>query len=100
MSGIQPFSPGATGTINAGTVAGNRLAFPGNGTTLRVYNSGSVLVFVKAGDSTVEATTNDWWVAPGEQMNFCIPNSATHVAASTGQVTTATTYLARGDGGV
>lgn len=97
---ILPFSPGSFGSINAGASSTNRLAFAGTGTTLRVFNSGSVVVYVKAGDSTVEATTADWFVAPGERVNFCIPGTATHVAASTGQVTTSTTLISRGTGGV
>ena len=100
MSSVQPFSPGPSGMFTAGALAANRLAFAGYGTTLRVYNSGSVLVYINAGDVTVTATTNDWFVAPGETVNFSIPSTATYVAASTGQATTATTYVTRGEGGV
>lgn len=100
MPSVFSFTPGPTGTFTAGALAANRLAFGGGGTSLRVTNAGTVPVYVKSGDVTVTATTNDWLVAPSTTVFFTIPGADTYVAASTGQATTATTYVQRGDGGV
>lgn len=100
MSATPAFTPGPTGTFTAGALAANRLAFAGGGTSLRVTNVGTVPVFVKTGDVTVTATTNDWLVAPSTTVFFTIPGADSYVAASTGQATTAVTYVQRGDGGV
>lgn len=94
-----PFTPGPFGTFTAGALAANRLLFPGGGPTLRVTNAGTVPVYIKSGDVTVTATTNDAFVGPTTTVYFTIPSADTYVAASTGQATTATTYVQRGDGG-
>lgn len=100
MPANLPFTPGPTGTFTAGASSTNRLAFAGGGTSLLVTNAGTIAAFIKPGSASVEATTTDWLVAPGASRFFTVAGSDTHVAATTGQVTTATVYVQRGDGGV
>ena len=83
----------ASATISA-TTSSARTAYPNpsNFNGVGVYNSGTVVVFVKSGDSSVAATTSDQFVAPGEAVEFKRNSQDTHLAAITGSGT-ATVYF-------
>lgn len=70
-----------------------------NGThVVRVYNTGSVPVFIEFGNSTVTAsTTADAPIAPGSVEPFHVYPYETHVAAITASGS-ATVYFSPGEG--
>lgn len=107
---VIPFHPtaGSTKTISATTVSSNvHLVIGGAGpgpVQVRVYNAGSVVVFIRQGsDTSVAATTTaDTPVAPGsvEVFTFNIP-SATNDGLWVAGITAsgaATLYLTVGTG--
>lgn len=81
----------ASASISATTTSA-RTAYPVLGNGVAVYNSGSVVVFVASGDSTVTATTSGQFVAPGETVEFKHNPADTHLAAITAS-STATVYF-------
>lgn len=99
MSNVQPFTSAASATINAGATDNNRAALAGAGNTLYVFNSETVTVWVRTGNSTVTVGTSDFPVPAGATAFLSIPDSDTHVAATTAQATTSITYIRRGYGG-
>lgn len=70
-----------------------------NGThVVRIYNAGSVAVFIEFGNSTVTAsTTADMPIAPGSVESFHVFPYETHVAGITASGT-ATIYATPGHG--
>lgn len=81
-------------TSNARTALGAAL-----GTTLRIVNSGSVVTFVKFGDSTVTATSADLPLLGNTSVVVAIPTGTTYVAALTAS-STATVYVTPCFGGI
>ena len=97
---IDNFSPiGATVNIAVTTSTG-RVALTDNthlsGDDVRLYNSGSVVVFFAFGNSTIDATVTSTPLAPGASEVFDAGRS-THVAAITASGT-ATLYATSGRG--
>lgn len=84
----QPSASISASTSNA------RTAYPANANQngVRVYNAGSVPVFVKSGGSSVAATTSDQFVAPGATVIFARDPNDTYLAAITAS-STATVYF-------
>lgn len=94
---MNPFSiPAAAVSLAVTSTTGN-VALAGSGNQLLVKNVGATECFLTVGSSTVEATTANMSVPPGEIAVYTIPISATHVAAITASSTT-TLRLARGEG--
>lgn len=95
---VQPFSPGSTSTLAVTTVTG-RVALTGGGSVVEIQNTGTAVMFVKIGSSTVVAAVTDYPVQPGHsKMVSRGPSSLdTHIAAITG-TGTATLYATVGDG--
>ena len=93
---MTPFRGGATANLAATTSTG-RVQI--NATTglgeVRVYNSGTVTVFIKEGDVTVNAAVTDMPLAPGaiEVLTF----AGQYIAGITASGT-ATVYFTTGDG--
>jgi len=75
------------------TFAGSKATFP----QARVYNAGSVAVFVEFGSSTVAATTADMPIAPGAVEVFTLEDGDTHMAAITAS-SSASVYVTAGRG--
>lgn len=100
----QPFCPAdTTSTIEADTNSDRVALSTPNPNTVLCYNSGSVPVFVRAGGSTVTATTADMPIVGGEYRVFNLKDSITsgeftHIAVITGS-STATIYFTPGSGG-
>lgn len=93
-----PFSPGLTVTLAVTTTTGAVALGAGVGSVVEVQNTGTSLMFVKIGRSTVTATTADYPVQPGHsKMVTRAPNVDTHIAAITG-TSTATLYATVGEG--
>lgn len=80
-------------SISASTSSA-RTAYPADSRKngVRVYNAGSVAVFVKSGDSSVAATTAGQPVLPGQDREFIRDPKDTHLAAITAS-STATVYF-------
>ena len=78
----------------SGSTTTARAAYPApnNNNGVRVYNAGSVGVFLKSGGSTVEATTSDNFLGAGETEIFERDPNDTHLAAITAS-STATVYF-------
>lgn len=78
----------------SGTTSTARAAYPqdSNKSGVRVHNAGNVMGFVKSGDDTVEATTGDQFVPPGQTVVFAKNPKDTHLAAITAS-STATFYF-------
>ena len=93
---MTPFRGGATVNL-AATTASSRVQV--SSTTglgeVRIYNSGTVPVFIKEGDVTVNAAVTDLPLAPGaiEVLSF----AGQYIAGITASGT-ATVYFTTGDG--
>lgn len=94
---FQPFDDG-TVSLAVG-VSSDRVAFttPHNGAALRMLNSGDDIVFVKFGDASVVATTDDIPMLGNTVEVFAAPSGATHCAALSAGVAN-TLYITPGDG--
>lgn len=92
------FTPTGSSIVLSGTTISSNAILPTTGGSVRVYNSGSVIVFVKFGSSTVEATSSNSFIAPGATEVFSVPQGVTHVAGITAS-STASIYVERGEGG-
>lgn len=95
----MPFRPAVNGTVNlAATITTGRVAIatvaaPG---AWRVYNAGTVAVFIEDGNSAVTANTSGGMpLAPGATEVLTL--NGTHVAGITASGT-ATVYFTPGDG--
>lgn len=88
MAYNQVFAPfaGSTVTVTCSTTSNRtaKAALPAGSTgphEIRLYNEGTVTVFVEFGDSTVVATlANSMPIAPGTAECFQLQVSQTHVA--------------------
>lgn len=99
---MSVFAPGGTISLAATTSSGAAKLVNPNAQTVRVYNSGVVPVFIKAGTSSVTAATTDLPVAPGAVEVFDLKAAAsgaemTHIAGITGSGS-ATVYFTTGMG--
>jgi len=85
---IHNFSPYGADTVNiTATTSSNRVALnlptaPVN-PDVRIYNAGTVPVFIVFGDSTVTATTARMPIPPGAVEVFTMGAQATHMAGIT-----------------
>ena len=94
----------ATGALNLPTATTDSSATLGatrtsniGGVTVRVYNSTSVIVFVKFGTSSVTAATTDMPIPPGGVETFQIGPAVTSIAGITSG-TSGTLYATTGMG--
>jgi hypothetical protein len=93
---MRPFRPAATVSLS-GSTSTSRVQI--TGTTgvgcYRLYNAGTVVVFIKEGDGTVNAAVTDTPIAPGaiEVLSFANQYIAGITASGT-----ATIYITAGDG--
>lgn len=71
-----------TATTDSSSSSGTR-TFNIAGTSVRVYNSAAVIVFIQFGGSTVAATTSHMPIAPGATEMFQIGPSVTTISAIT-----------------
>jgi len=103
---VNPFHwlESATVKIDASTTSANAalLKMPTGITQIRLYNSGSVPVFIRKGtDSTVTGLISDMPIAPGSVEVLTLNNNPTapitHVAAITASGT-ASLYVTVGQG--
>lgn len=87
-----------TKSLSVGT-SSTRVAFNAEhrGSNCRVCNVGDEMIFVKFGDASVVADTNDIPVPANWVELFGVPNDATHCAAIAG-VGGNTMYITPGDG--
>lgn len=85
MAIAVPYSYKAGGTVSISsstTTASTAIDLDdGISTQIKVYNSSSVVVFVNAGSSSVEADTVDNPIAPGAVEVISVAPGTTHVAA-------------------
>lgn len=83
-------------TISA-TTSSSRTAYPVSGNVYyRVYNSGTVPVYIRSGDSSVAATNTDQFVPSGSTIVIIRDVADTNLAALASS-TTATVYFAATD---
>lgn len=68
----------------SGTSARTAIPNAGSWRTVEVKNTGTVTVFVRAGDSTVTATTSHKAVIAGATVAYKIAPKHTHIAAISG----------------
>ena len=92
MSAPLAFTPGST--VNIAATTSSNSATLAAGMVVRVYNAGTVPVFIKFGAT---ATTSDTPIPPGIVEVFTDPSGATTVAAITASGT-ATVYFTSGQG--
>lgn len=94
-----PYSPffDATVTISASTTTA-RGEITVDCQCLRIVNIGTVATFVKLGGVTVEATNNDFVLAPNEAVLISKGSNYSHLAALTASGT-ATVYVTPCTGG-
>ena len=102
LDSAEPFTPGTTVSLAATTSTG-RVALTGASgkikQQLRLYNAGSVAVFINLGGSTVTAAVTDMPVPAGYTEVISIPpgDGARYIAGITASGT-ATLYATVGDG--
>lgn len=92
---LKSFEPGTTTTISASTTSANA-SIGSSGNVIRIYNSGTVPVFVRWGAGAQTATTSDLPLAPGGVEMFSKFN-ADNVAVITASGT-ASVYVTPGSG--
>lgn len=96
----DPFKPRYQGNVTVsatGITGATALKYPGV-TQVRVYNAGTVVIFVEFGISTIEAAVaTGYALAPGAIEVLSIDATATHIAAITAG-TAATLYVHSGKG--
>jgi hypothetical protein len=91
-----PKSGGATGASIAAATSSASTGVDGTCPQVRLYNSGSVIVYVRWGKSAQTATTSDMALAPGSVEVFSKQDADT-IAAIT-SAGTATLYITSGHG--
>jgi len=79
--GLATMAVSATTSTASGAL--NLPSAPHAGTTVRIHNAASVVVFIKFGDSTVTAATTNMPIPAGGTEVFQIGPSVTHIAAIT-----------------
>lgn len=96
---LNPFRPAIGGTVNlaaTGTTSNVQISQTASPQDYRLYNAGTVPVFIREGGSSVTASlTTDTPIAPGAVEVLTL--GATHVAGITAG-TAATLYITLGDG--
>ncbi len=107
MDDLRIFRPTPASTVNLSVTSSSSrvqvltatsLADVSGSSVVRLYNAGSVVVFVAFGDSTVTATTTaNMPIAPGSVEAFRVNPAQTHVAGITA-AGTATLYATPGAG--
>lgn len=82
MAELQSFSPGyGTGvTVTAGAASAAAALLGPTSTSLCLTNTGTVVAYVRTGDSTVAAKTADYPVLGGQQVSITINAGHTHFA--------------------
>lgn len=107
MSTFQPFAIPLVNSTIAVTDTSQRVALNGMGSAVLVKNVGSAECFIAAGSSTVvavaagaitDATDGSMSIPPGEIAVYCIPVSATHLAAICATGITTLLRVSRGEG--
>jgi hypothetical protein len=90
---------GETVTLSVTTSSPTPTAFSPKNGSIRVYNSGSVTVFLRSGIGTSDATatTSHTPIAPGTVESFTVPANHTYVSGITSSGS-ATVYVQVGDG--
>ena len=94
----QPFAPDASGTVTlSATTTTSRVAISGSDSPgeYRVYNAGTVAVFIRTGNSSVNAVVTDMPLAPGALEVLTL--RGTHVAGITASGTASVSFTP-GDG--
>lgn len=97
-----PFKPvtGSTKSKSCTDTASAADTLTGNGPSVKITNLGTNKVFVKLGDSTVEAgTSNTVVLANDRQIVNRDPNGETHFSCVTASTETATIFIETGYGG-
>lgn len=92
---LNPFTPGVTVALSA-TVATARVALP-LGKQMRIRNFGADNLFVRFGDSAVNAAVTDMPIGVNESVILTPPVGATHIAGICG-TSTALAYITGGSG--
>lgn len=96
---LNPFTPGGSSTLSATDTSSSVALDTHGGMQVLIFSpAASDTVFIKFGDSTVEATTADIAIGAGFNRVFTIPPGATHVAGICAATETATLHITRGDG--
>jgi len=82
MAELQSFSPGyGTGvTVTAGATSANTALRGATSTALCLTNTGTVIAYIRTGDSTAVATAADYPVFGGQQVSITINANHTHFA--------------------
>lgn len=100
--GERTFKPFDDDTVSmVVSSSSDRVAFSTdhNGATARLCNVGADWIFVRFGDSTVEADDNDIPIPPNWVEVFALPNGVTHcAAASNSSPGSNTLYITPGEG--
>lgn len=98
----RTFRPFADDTVSMDVASVSaRVAFSSdhNGATARICNRGDEWLYIKFGDSSVTAGTNDIPLPPNWVEVFAVPDGATHCAAvSQTSPGSNTLYITPGDG--
>ena len=96
---FTPYGSNTTAVSVSGTTASGALNLPSAtmGSTVRVYNGTSVVVFIQFGDSTVTATTANMPIPAGGVEVFAIGSAITYIAGITASGT-GTLYATTGRG--
>ena len=92
---MPAFLPGPTVSLSA-TTSSSSISLGTQARTVRVYNAGSVAVFIKFGNTSATAATTDLPIAPGSVEAFDT-RKADIVAGSTASGS-ATVYFTVGEG--
>ncbi len=99
MELFTPYGTDTTAVSVSGTTASGALNLPSSvPSSVRVYNSTAVTVFIQFGISTVTATTAKMPIPAGAVEVFEIGTGVTHIAGITAG-TTGTLYATTGRGG-
>lgn len=100
MSSVRPFSPLAdtiTVTVGLASAAQALTGAPTGRSDVRLYNAGTVPVFIKFGASDVTVTTGNGVPIPAGAVEVLNAGNATHVATISGTAAQ-TLYVTSGDG--
>lgn len=94
-----PFTPipGAGKSISSSTTTAS-VDLGALGPQVSVCNSSDTVIFIEFGGASVEATSADFAVAPGERLTLTRPDGQTYVAALAAASTGKVIYFAPGHG--
>ncbi len=97
MPALAPFTPAGTVSLAVTTSTARVALSAPRGDQIRIANpAGGQIVFLRFGDSTVNAALTDTPILTGAVEVFTIPRAATHMAAIAGGLTTV--FATVGDG--